>query len=264
MKKILLGLSILVLSSYGNTKSTNTEFKWDFSEQKTFIYSYSQTINGENNMNKDRPTTKTYTSALGQLKVKVKENELADLVLSDMEIMTIIFNEDGSPKDTMKHKAPASVVQDMKPNGSFDDSNTDISCKWFFPLPNNDIEIGESDEIQMQIPFNANGSRLFAKGQNTLTLKGYEDIEGRNCTVLTGVIDVSKLDIPEELEGEYSCSTTGNATYYFDLENGCYVGADIHVVMEVMMDTETENQDSFGMYMKSDNVFKIRLEKIEE
>ena len=68
------------------------------------------------------------------------------------------------------------------------------------------------------------------------------------------------------MKGEYECSTLGNATYYFDLENRYYVGADIKMVMNVMMDSETENEDDFGMFMKmkSDNIFKIRLEKIEE
>ena len=83
---------------------------------------------------------------------------------------------------------------------------------------------------------------------------------------LNSNIDISKLDVPEELKGEYECSITGNATYYFDLENGYYVGADIQMVMDVMMDSESETEDNFGMFMKmkSDNVYKIRLEKIEE
>lgn len=274
MKKILLGLSILIFASCGNanTKSTETEkssqsqFQWDFSKQRKFIYSFSQTVNGENKMDKERPAQKTYMTGVGHLNVRVKENNLADISLTDIEMEMIIFNEDGTPRDTMTQKAPTNVVQDMKPNGSFGDSNTDILFDMLFPLPNKNLEKGDSDEIPMQMPFNANGTRLFAKGQNTLTFAGYEEIEGRNCAVLKGVIDISKLDIPKELKGEYECSTTGNATYYFDLENGFYVGADIQMVMDVMMDSETENEDDFGMFMKmkSDNVYKIRLEEIEE
>lgn len=274
MKKILLGLSILIFASCGNgnPKSTKTEnsnesqFQWDFSKQRKFIYSFSQTVNGENQMDKDRPVEKTYMTGIGYLNVRVKENNLADLSLTDIDMQMIMFNEDGTPRDTMTQKAPPNVVQGMKPNGSFGDSNTDLLFKMLFPLPNKTLEKGDSDEIPMQMPFNANGSRLFAKGQNTMTFVGFEKIEGRNCAVLKGVIDISKLDVPEELKGEYGCSTTGNATYYFDLENGYYVGADIKMVMNVMMDTETENEDDFGMYMKmtSDNNYKIRLEKTEE
>jgi len=274
MKKILLGLSILILASCGseNPKSTEkgnsieSQFKWDFSKQRKFVYSFSQTVNGENKMDKDRPAVKTSMTGVGNLNVSVKENNLADLSLTDIEMKMIMFNEDGTPRDTMTQKAPTNVVQDMKPDGSFGDSNTDLLFDMLFPLPSENLEKGESDEIPMQMPFNANGSRLFSKGQNTLTFTGYEEIEGRNCAVLKGVIDISKLDVPKELKGEYECSTTGNATYYFDLENGYYVGADIKMIMDVMMDSETENEDDFGMFMKikSDNVYKIRLEEIEE
>ena len=274
MNKILLGLSILIFASCGNgsSKSNKTEnpsesqFQWDFSKQRKFIYSFSQTVNGENKMDKDRPAEKTYMTGVGHLNVRVKENNLADLSLTDIEMKMIMFNEDGTPRDTMTQKAPTNVVQDMKPDGSFGDSNTDILFDMLFPLPNKNLKKGDSDEIPMQMPFNANGSRLYSKGQNTLTFTGYEEIEDRNCAVLIGVIDISNLDIPEELEGDYECSTTGNATYYFDLENGFYVGADIKMVMDVTMDTETGNEDDFGMYMKmkSDNVYKIRLEEIEE
>ncbi|MCB0798604.1 MAG: hypothetical protein KDB85_13385 [Chitinophagales bacterium] len=274
MNKILLGLSILIFASCGNgnTKSNKAEnsnesqFQWDFSKQRIFIYSFSQTVNGENKMDKDRPAAKTYITGVGHLNVRVKENNLADLSLTDIEMKMILFNEDGTPRDTMTQKAPTNVVQDMKPDGSFGDSNTDILFDMLFPLPNKNLEKGDSDKIPMQMPFNVNGSRLYSKGQNTLTFTGYEEIEGRNCAVLKGVIDISKLDIPEELKGEYECSTTGNATYYFDLENGFYVAADIQMLMDVMMDSETENEDDFGMFMKmkSDNVYKIRLEEIEE
>jgi len=274
MKKILLGLSILILASCGseNSKSTETEhsndtqFQWDFSKKRKFIYSFSQTVNGENKMDKDRPADKTYMTGVGYLNVRVKENNLADLSLTDIEMKMVNYDQEGTPRDTMTQKVPANVVQDMKPDGSFGDSNTDILFDMLFPLPNKNLDEGDSDEIPMQMPFNANGSRLFAKGQNTLTFTGYKEIDGRNCVVLNGVIDISKLDVPEELKGEYECSTTGSATYYFDLENGYYVGADIKMVMDVLMDSETENEDDFGMFMKmkSDNVYKIRLEEIEE
>ena len=71
MNKILLGLSILIFASCGNgsSKSNRTEnssesqFQWDFSKQRKFIYSFSQTVNGENKMDKDRPAEKTYMSS---------------------------------------------------------------------------------------------------------------------------------------------------------------------------------------------------------
>jgi len=272
MKKILLALSILIVVSCGNentkssesTNTTQSQFEWDFSKKRKFIYSFSQTVNGTNKMDKDRSVDKMYMTGIGHLNVRVKENNLADLSLTDIEIQLVNYDQEGRPRDTLSQKIPTNVVQDMEPDGSFDDSNTDILFDMLFPLPKRVLEIGDSDEILMQMPFNTNGSRLFSKGQNKLTFTGYEEIEGVNCAVLEGIIDISKFDVPEELKGEYKCSTTANATYYFDLENRHYVAADIKMVMDIMIDPE--NEDDFGMYMnmRSDNVYKIRLEKIEE
>jgi hypothetical protein len=137
--------------------------------------------------------------------------------------------------------------------------------KMLFPLPSEDLKEGEKDKVAMQMPFNANGSRLYAKGFNTLEFSGFEKICDRECVVLSGIIDISEMDVPEELTGEYKNSTTGKATYYFDLEDKIYVGADINMTMDVLMDTESNDQNQRGMYMamKSQNIFKIRLEKIE-
>lgn len=274
MNKILLGLSILIFASCGNgsTKSnlignsSESQFQWDFSKQRKFIYSYSQIVNGESTMDKEGTALKTYVEGVGHLNIRVKENNLADLSLTDIDMKMVTFKDEESPRDTMTQKVPNSVVQDMKPDGSFGVSTTDILFDVLFPLPTTNLGKGDSEEIPMQMPFNAYGSELHSKGQNTLTFTGYEEIEGRNCAVLKGVIDISKLDIPEELKGEFECSTTGYATYYFDLEDGCYVGADIQMVMVAMIDYETENEMAFGMFMKmkSDNVYKIRLKQIEE
>lgn len=275
MRTIILGIAILILASCGNEELPNeskdsnakkTNFIWDFNTKRKFIYSYSQTVNGTNKMDKDRPADKTSVNGKGYLNIGVKENNLADLSLTDLEIDLIIFNEEGTPRDTMSYKAPATVVQDMKPNGSFNVPNSNIMFDLLFPLPSKDLKIGESDKISMKIPFNANGSRLFSKGFNVLTFKGYGTIEGIECAVLEGKLNVSKLKVPEELKGEYKSSTTGLGTYYFDLKNHYYVGADIQILMEVMMDSETDDENDLGMFMKmtGDNIFKIRLEKIEE
>lgn len=274
--KILYGIALVLLSSCGNDNtlkvednnsngSSNTEFIWDFSKEKKYVYSYSQTVNAENQMSKNGLTSKSYMTGNGNVNVRVKSNNLADLSLTNIEMSMIMFNEDGTPRDTMTNTVPANVVQDMKPNGSFGQENVDVLFDILFPLPSYDLKDGESDKILMKIPFNANGSRLFSEGYNTLTFSGYKTVEGRKCAVLKGKLDVSKLKIPEELEGQYKSATTGSATYYFDLKEHCYVGADIHMVMDIMMDSETGNEDDFGMFakMKSDNVFKIRLEQIE-
>lgn len=275
MKKLFLGLSVLILASCVNENSQSSEdsnleqsqFQWDFSKKRKFIYSFSQTTSAENKMDKDRPASKTYFTGIGHLNIRVKENNLADLSLTDIDMNYVSFNDDGTPRDTMTQKnTPATVVQDMKPDGSFKAENTNILFDMILPLPTRKLNKGESEEIPLQVPFNFNGAYLNSKGHNTLTFVGFENIDGRNCAVFKGVIDISKLDIPEEIEGEYKSSTTGHGTYYFDLKNGVYVGANVEINKVIMMDSESNGEDDLGMYAdtRSTDIIKIRLEKIEE
>ncbi len=216
-------------------------------------------------MNKDRTANKSNIIGSGNLNVRVKQNNLADLSLTNLKMDMIMLDENGIAKDTMSNTTPVSVIQDMKPNGTFGTDNHNIIFDLIFPLPSKNLKIGEQDKIQMQMPFNANGSRLFVKGFNTLEFVGMENFEEKKCAVLKSRIDISNLEIPEELNGIYKSSSIGNGTYYFDLKNQYFVGADIQLTMTVIMDTETDKDNNMGMYanMKSENEFKIRLEKIE-
>lgn len=271
MKHLLI--TILILSGIGCNKGqtetsdqNETKFKWDFNQPKKLVYSFSQEIINKDKSSKDREFEESYMEAKGDLYVRIKEDETADLSLTDVKMKSMTIDFDGNPRDTTSMEMPPIVIQGMKTDGSFEDSNTDIMFKILFPLPKTNLDKGESDKIPMQIPFNANGSRLFADGFNTLTYNGTETLEGRVCAVLKGNIDISKMNVPEELSGKYDLSTTGTCTYYFDLEDQIYVGADIKLVMTAMMDTETDKDYDFGMYMNmiNNNTFKIRLKRIEE
>jgi hypothetical protein len=274
MRKTILGLTILILISCGNSNknfdqnSTTNEndFVWDFSQPKKYIYSYWQEVDGTNNMNKDMPANTSKIIGNGYLNVRVKENNLADLSLTDLKMDMIMFDDNGKAKDTMSNAVPASVIQDMKPNSTFGNNNHNFLFDLIFPLPTKKLKVGEKDKIPMEMPFNANGSRLSVKGFNTLEFIGMEKFEGKEVAILKGDIDISNLEKPEELSGIYKSSSIGKGTYYFDLKNQYFVGADIQMTMKVLMDTETGEKDDMGMFaeMQSDNKFKIRLEKIEE
>lgn len=292
MKKLLVGISILALASCSNPAAdSNPEskaapetqsdlqsesreqmdvnqsiYRWDFSKKRKFIYTYSQSVDGENKMGKNETPDKTLMMGNGFLNLQVKDGNLADLSLTDIEMQMVTFDKEETPLDTITQQIPTNVVENMKPDGSFGDSNTDILFDMLFPLPSKDLTVGEFEEIPLQIPFNAGITPLFAKGQNTLTLKGKEEFEGKNCDVFTGVIDVTDLDLPKDVKGEYRCFTTGNATYFFDSENGYYLGADIQMDMDILMDSGSAEGDPLGTYaeMNSRNSFRIRLKDIEE
>lgn len=274
MRNKLFGIVLLVLGicnseiiyAQQNPLNDEIEFQWDFSSKRNFIYSFSQTVEGTNKTGKNGVVSNYLLSGNGYLNVRVKENNLADLSLTNLVVEMIVLDENGVPEMISSDEMPATVIQDMKPNGKFTYPNADIVYDILFPLPSINSKIGEITKIPMQVPFNASGSILVSKGNNELAFIGYETMEGRECAVLKGKVDVSNLEIPEELKGDYKNALSGLATYYFDLKNRYYVGADIQMLMEIMMDSKTEDENDFGMYaeMRSDYVIKIRLERIED
>lgn len=272
LKTILCWILVLLIASCntGQTNSSKIEgensYRWDFSSKKKFIYSYSQTSKSEHSFEENEPARKNVMSGDGKLSIRVTENNTAVLSLTNLQMQVVGINEDGTPSDTMTQMAQPLISQEMNSDGSFSDSYSQDQFDIFFPLPKNSLKEGDSEDIPTQTPFNANGSMLFSKGNITITHEGYQDFDGRKCTVFKGVIDISELDMPEEIKGEYECTTTGQSTYYFDVEEGCFTAADIKVSTYIYMNADSENEDDFGVYakMKSESSYRIRLESIEE
>jgi len=270
MKLLLYGVLIFALYSCGSKDSESKEnsdsnFKWDFSQKRKFIYSFSQTVNLENRFEKDEELRKNFISVLGSLNIKVKDNNKADLSLTNMKMKIVEQKFDGKFKDTLIQEAPPMVFNDMKQNGTYNDSNVDIMFKLLLSLPQKRLSVGDFDEILLEIPLNLNNSKLFVKGKNKLVFIEYTKLLGRKCAVLKGQVDVSNLEVPDEFAGEYICTNKGEAIYYFDLEHGFFVGVDVNLEKFTLVNQVFEAKNDYDLFMetKSNNTFKIRLEKIE-
>ncbi len=269
MKKTLIALSMIFMVACGNRTNKQgsdeeVNFSWDFSQPKNIIYSYTQEVEADFKMDKEGASDKTTMWGDGQLKVQVKDSKLADLSISDFEIKMVSFGKDDTPGDTTTQTSGISVVQDMNADGSFA-AHSDVIFNMLFPLPKKNIGLNDTDEIPLQMPFNVSGSRLVSKGQITLSFLKYGELDGRSCAIFKGEIDISKLDIPEELNGEYKSSTTGTGTYYFDVDNGYYLGSDVEMIMYNLIDTGSEDEYDFGFgETSSKNIFKIRFQEVEE
>ncbi|WP_027418194.1 hypothetical protein [Crocinitomix catalasitica] len=270
MKKYFYTLLVLALAACGqdtNNKSGNgTEFSWDFSQPKTINYAYTQTVNSWNKMDRDRPEKSIHMTAIGNLTIVTKDDNLADLSLVDIEMTSTDTDLEGNISSPMVTQAPLQLITNMQEDGLFHRDAEDNMFKMILPLPNEVLDQGDKAEIPLDMPFNANGTRLISEGFNTLEFIGIEQFESRECAVLKGTIDVSEMEIPTQLKGDYKNSTIGEATYYFDLNERIYVGADINITIEMLMDNEKEESNLMEMYMemKSENIFKIRLLSVEE
>ncbi|MEO9531836.1 MAG: hypothetical protein ABJG68_13735 [Crocinitomicaceae bacterium] len=262
----LIFLSFALLFSNCTNREPGTTFEWDFSSPKKFIYSYSQIIHGENQFEKNSPLDKVDMTSNGFLNITVKENQLADLSLTDMEVHMQTYDHDGTPNTPIDQKAPSTVIQEMNSKGKFKVESSDIIFDILFPLPPNDLKEGESCEIPLSMPFNANGSILSVKGQHVLSFVGYEELNGYDCAVLEGELEISEIDKPSELIGKYENNTTAISKYYFSLEYGHYVGADVKLTINALMDNTGDENAIFNFYMNStsENIFEIRLLEIED
>jgi hypothetical protein len=167
----------------------------------------------------------------------------------------------------MRQKMPTMVLQGMTEDsripGAAASQNEFI--KLLFPLPQEDLAIGESSKVPGKMPFNAYGSLLWVEGNTTLTLQDYVMIDNHVCAKFDMMIDISKLDVPEELKGEYRCSTKGVGVLYFNTEDRCFQSGEMALIMSARTDAEVPSP--FGkmrMSMDSDNFLQFTRNREKE
>lgn len=253
MKKILIGILLISLASCGNKKES---FEWNFNTNNNYIYSFSQTTTSESKMTKEEKSDKSYISGKGQIIITSKSNNLADLSFVDLKVkMTNVFT-----KDTISQSQPNKVIQDLKSDGTFLVTfNTNDFIRLLFPLPSKNLTKGNRYDIPMIFPYNINGSVINSKGFNSLQFTNYEVINGHKCAVLIGDINISKLDLPKNFEGNYELSQIGKGTYYFDIENGYYIKSKVKFTLNSLAD----NEDLY-MSANSTNEYEINLIEVTD
>ena len=267
MRKKLFGLVIFmfgfcsnaIVYAQQNSLQTENEFQWDFSSPKKYVYSYLQEASNSVSFNKNDSLSKSLISVKGNLNIRVKENHMADLIL---ETQMVTLDQKRQVIDTINNTEAANVIQNMKPNGTFGNNNHNPTFDLIFSLPSKNLKIGEKDKIPMEMPFNANGSILSIKGYNTIEFVGIQTIENIECAVLKSTFNISDLEIPEELNGIYEGSTIGNGTYFFDMKNHYFIGADIQINTKIKMDTESDKENDMGMFAHMQSVTNIKIDFI--
>jgi len=215
--------------------------RWDFSGKQLHQYAFEQRVKAQTRAAlalKDASDIEQSISAKGKLLVKSQGNRKADLVLQDVTAhMTMSTDALDKPKTTTQTLRPI-VVQGMQEDGSskVGDSSQETLLKLLFPLPSKPLKVGESVDVPAQMPFNAMGSLLHVEGRSRITLTRYVRIGRRTCARLDTDIDISKVDVPSELKGDYACSAKGASVFYFDLEGRCFISGTVAVLMRVEFD----------------------------
>jgi hypothetical protein len=184
--------------------------------------------------------------------------------------MEMNMGED-TPK-TMVQQMPPFVVQGMQEDGSgsYGDTSQDMLLKMLFPLPPENLKMGDTVDVPAQMPFNAMGSLLHATGRSRITLTRYVKIDERTCAQFDVETDISELKVPNELEGEYKCTTRGTSRFYFDPETRSFVSGTIAMLMQFSIDAPMPRMQISGeeapdmpkrskIAMSNDNLIKVKL-----
>lgn len=273
MKYSLFILLIFLISCTDkNSKSSTADQEnpllvaWDFSKPKKITYSFSQSFEGYFTMNREQEPQTDRLIEQGHLRIDVNNNQLADLVLYDLVSSRISYISENSTNDTLQLNQPDRIITGMQPDKNFGDSGPDIFYKMIFPLPEKSLQIGETANIPMEMPFYAGTASLKVQGENQLTFTGYTTYKSYECAVLKGNIDISTIHLPAHLEGIYESALQGTGTYYFDPLLKHYVAVELDLNIHMKMDVPAKDPGNQEMYSNAQTNLKIEisLENIDE
>lgn len=222
--------------------------RWDFRRPRDIGYQYHQQVEVEDSDAMPSMTAK------GRLIIKVGDQQSANLVLEDLaSTMTM---QDGS---TQTMNAPPMVVQNIQPDGS--KQPAEASDAWYLrlimPLPDRPLALGESTSARFDIPFQANGSLLQTKGTIELTLERYVKVGDHTAALLTTVVSVNDLEVPEEIEGDYSFELHGRGLVVFDIEAGVVDLAQVAAAMTMVVDTSPFPGQEGPMVMHQEHLIEV-------
>lgn len=214
--------------------------RWNFQDEKDFVYDYTQKMDF-----RQRPfgAGGGPTSAIlnAKLEVKSKGNRQADLVFSEP---TMEMKMNGR---TMKQNMPSFRLKNMNQKGRVDGNGgkvplqSKILIKHLFPVPNEKIKKGQTVRIKQQFPLRIQTLKTTAKGYSDITYTGMVKIDGDRCLQLDVNTNVSKLNLPDDKQGEYEVNLSGKSRYFFNLEKGAFQRGSQALLMAWIVDAPSSD-----------------------
>lgn len=214
--------------------------RWDFSGAKVYPYDFAQKTAAVNEMddmfgNESGKVNRQTMNGKGKLFLKSEENNNARFVLENLTIRVGIDRPNGKGLENRQIQAPPMVIQGMKEDGSMEigNSSQDLLFKTLFPIPPIALKMGESAIVPANMPFNAMGSLLHVIGFSEIKLVEFVEIGGKKCAKLETDIDISELNVPAEIKGDYRCQVKGRSVFYFNLEDRYFISGKVALLMSM-------------------------------
>ncbi len=225
-------------------------FRWDFSKERTWTYTYSQRMKMQVDMGD--------AGDAGDADESMKHEE----ELTGVAFVDIVSKADGSANLVLRDPAlqvggepqevplvPPLVTPGVKEDGSVTGGGDSASAflTLLFPLPRRPLAIGESDEVPFSVPFNTAGTTLSLRGNAKVTFTGLVAVSDRTCAAVAVVVEASRLDVPPEVPGIHEGSVKGTANYCFDLAERAFVKGTYAYAMSTKNDMGDAGVQSMAM-----------------
>lgn len=270
---------------------TVPDFTWDFSEKTMHSYLFEQVVYGHTSdlqaPDKQEEAAREQTaSAKGTILVSSRGNGSADIVLRNAKLRVVEPPDRQESRESEEDKAkpairemelPPMILSGMKEDGSGVAAGNpqEAMIRLLFPLPGKQLEVGEIAEAPTRFPMNLGGTRLTATGKTRLMLVRYVKVDDIPCAQLAGEIDVSELEIPDGLHGEYSCKADGAGVFLFDVRNRRFVYARVALLLSYSIDApapaiapagdrQPNRDERITMSAVTDNLLTATLQKPPE
>jgi hypothetical protein len=234
--------------------------RWNFSVKK--IYGYDYTELEETSLSTNSLETFHTADSAGTLLMKTEGNNYADFILRDIKIKIKVPAQHGRPAREGEQILPMKFIQGVKDDGVIrvNDSAQDLLLKMMFPLPPKALQPGQSYVQTMSLPYNALGNGLNMTGTLTTTLTNYVIIDNHPCARLESVVDISKLDVPKNLEGNYLGMLKGRTIFYFDMTDRCFVSGAMALLISMRLEGPTTKLYIPGLNSRSPQMpKKVRI-----
>lgn len=195
-------------------------FRWDFSKKHVYVYDLEQ---------KAKTTVSRRVQeqlGRGNLSVESKGDGTATMIVSDVVL-----------ESRPDMKVPPTVMDGLaEDSGLPEDASGEVTLRFLFPLPQEGVEVGESVSIPARMPVNADGNILWAQGRIDITLKEYVEVDAVACAKFDMEMNITKLDVPEDLPGNYECSLTGRGVVLFNIGERCFQSGDLSVTLRMVVE----------------------------
>ncbi|CAB1079497.1 hypothetical protein D1AOALGA4SA_7207 [Olavius algarvensis Delta 1 endosymbiont] len=190
-----------------------------------------------------------------ELFINSLENQVADLILRDIETVVAYSSDESNDNQTEKKisNIPSTVIARIDEGGVeiAKKNNNALFTDLLFPLPNRPLKPKEQITINKSIPIAINENIYTVVGDLKITLTDYAILNGRNCARFEVIADVKN---PNNLNGKGKCAIKTKTVYYFDIERHCLLAGGSAVLQSIRYEDATAGQRNIN-----DNHFLILL-----